>query len=485
VVETRFEHIFAPRLFQRLLWFGRLRWIAVGCLALVSFVGPGLGFPSVWPSLSVIAGVVAAYNVVFQQVLRRAEGRLPSHSNLTLTAGCEMVMDLAALLVTVHFSGGLQSPLLPFFAFHMAIGTILIRNRWMYLLAGAMSVGALALLLMEARGLLRFHPLQPGVALDISRSGFNLVALVAALFGIVYLTGTVARQLKRTSIGLSETVEILEQRSEELRRVVEKMERLERRKSHYMRISAHQLRSPLGTIRTALQVFTDGFVDPSSERGRRLLNGAVERTDDLLATVNDLLELAKIREGRRRAPWRREIILNQLLADLLDSLASPAEDRGIEMTHEFNGVAVLEWGVPPDLVYAFENLISNAIKYSHPGGSVTVRLEICDGDALVRVIDQGIGIPEDLRESVFFEFVRAPNAKRHAAEGTGLGLAIVREVVEAHGGLVSVEAPAGQGTTLRVTLPLNHMPEEVERPLQTGNDGGYRSDTCSEPGRPA
>jgi signal transduction histidine kinase len=477
VVETRFQHLFAPKLRQRLLWFGRLRWFAVSGLALVSFVGPALGFPSVWPSLGAIAVAVAAYNILFQWVLSRPEGHPLSKSDLNLTAGCEMVMDLASLLATVHFTGGLESPLLFFFTFHMAIGTIIISNRWAYLLAGVTSAGALALLLAEARGLLGFHPLQPGSAMDLSRGSLNLMALVAALFGIVYLTGSVARQLMRTSIGLSETAGILQQRSEELHRVVKEMEDLERRKSHYMRISAHQLRSPLGTIRTSLQVLTEGFVVPSSERGRRLLNGAMERTDDLLTTVNDLLELAKIREGRRRAPWRQEIILNQLLADLLDALATVAGDRGIELIPEFEGVAVLDWGVPPDLVYAFENLIHNAIKYSHTGGKVTVRLETVDGYAVVRVIDRGIGIPEELLDEVFFEFVRAPNAKHHAAEGTGLGLAIVREVVEAHGGIVGIEAPTGEGTTFRARLPLHHVPDEVDLPLLGGNEDGYRAHT--------
>jgi signal transduction histidine kinase len=484
-IETRFKHLFAPKLRRRLLWFDRLRWFAVSGLALASFVGPGLGFPSVWPGLCLIAGVVAAYNLVFEWVLRRGAGRHLSQRDLNLTAGCEMAMDLATLLATVHFTGGLQSPLLPFFAFHMAIGTILISNRWAYRLAAATSIGALALLLMEAQGQLRFHPLQPGGTIDITQGVLNLVALAAALFSIVYLTGSVAAQLMRTSIGLAETAGILQQRSEELRCVVEEMEALERRKSHYMRISAHQLRSPLGTIRTSLQVLTEGFADPSSERGRRLLNGAVERTDALLATVNDLLELAKVREGRRRAPWRRAIILNQLLADLLGSLTPDAEDRGIKMTPEFHGLAVLEWGVPPDLVHAFENLIYNAIKYSHQGGSVIVRLETSGGNALVRVIDRGIGIPEGLLDDVFSEFVRAPNAKRHTAEGTGLGLTIVREVVEAHGGLVSVEAPTGEGTAFRVTLPLHHVPGDAERPLQTGNDRGYRADTRSELELPA
>jgi signal transduction histidine kinase len=224
-------------------------------------------------------------------------------------------------------------------------------------------------------------------------------------------------------------------------------------------------------------VLTEGFVDPASDRGRKLLNGAVDRTDSLLATVNDLLELAKVREGRSRAPWRREIILNQILADLMDSLAPAAEERGIEMTPDFNGVAILDWGVPPDLIHAFENLIYNAIKYSHEGGSVTVQLETNGGDAQVRVVDRGIGIPEDLLDDVFFEFVRAPNAKHHASEGTGLGLAITREVVEAHGGSVAAESSPEPGTTFRVRLPLHHVPRDPEHPLQTGNESGYRPDT--------
>ena len=480
MIETRFEHIYAPRLLGRLRWFGRLRRFAVIGLALTSLVGPRIGFESVWPGLLVIAVVVAAYNVVFSWILGRPDRPPLSHAQLSRVAVCEMLMDLAALLVTVHFTGGLQSPLLPVFTLHMAIAIIIIPNRWAYFLAGTTSAGALALLLLERHGILRFHPLEPGAAIDVAHSWFNLVVLASALFGIVYLAGSVARQLLRTSIGLSETASALQVRSEELRRVVEEMDRIERRKSHYMRISAHQLRSPLGTIRTSLQVMQEGIVAPSSDRGRRLLDGAVERTDSLLRTVNDLLDLAKVREGRRKAPWRRKINLNQLLADLFDSLASDAEERGIEMIPEFEGVAILEMGVPPDLVHAFENLIYNAIKYSHPGGQVKVRLEVIGPDALVRIIDHGIGIPPHLREQIFLEFFRAPNAKRHASEGTGLGLPIVREVVEAHGGRVTVQPPEGEGTVILVRLPLHHMVEETRPPLLAGNDWSYSGGTPGE-----
>jgi signal transduction histidine kinase len=477
VAETDFRDIFAPRLRNRLLWFGRLRWIAVTGLAVASVLGPRLGLPSVWPTLCLVAAVVATYNLVFGHFLRAHETGRDSPSDPGVIAVGEIVLDLGALLVTVHVTGGLESPLLPFFAFHMAIGTILIPRRRMYLLAAAVSLGTFTMLVMEVRGTLGFHPLVGNGALDLREAALNLVTLVVALFGIVYLTGTVADQLRRTSDELSQTARVLKERSEQLQKLVEQTEDIERRKSHYMRISAHQLRSPLATIRTSLRVLTEGFAEPNSSRGRALLVGSLSRTDELLAIVNDLLGLAKIREGRARAPWRRRINVNQLLIDLLDSVAPAAEEQRIELIPDFDAVTILDWGIPPDLVHAFQNLIDNAIKYSHPRGRVTVQLRNSGGAACVRVIDGGIGIPDGFLSQVFLEFVRAPNAKSHARHGTGLGLAIVREVVEAHGGKVSVESRLGEGTTFTVVLPLHRAPRPREQPLPPGNESGYHADT--------
>jgi signal transduction histidine kinase len=466
------------------VWFGRLRWLAVSGLALVSVLGLRLGFPSVWPELFVVASVVAAYNLLFQRLLllHRRDHYDRAHGNLRFIAIGLIVMDLAALMVTIHFTGGLQSPLLPFFALHMAIGTIMIGSRGTYLLAGGVSLGAFGLLAMEARGVVQFHPVVASGELDLTTAALNLVTLAAALFGVVYLTDTVASRLTQRSLDLFEATEALSERTEELRTALGRMETLERRKSHYMRISAHQLRSPLGTIRTSLRVLTERFVDPSSERGKKLLTGAVEAADGLLAIINDLLDLAKIREGQARAPWSRAVNLNQLLADLFDSLAPDAEARQVAMVPDFEGVAVLDRGVPPDLVHAFENLIYNGIKYSRPGGQITVQLRTDDDCAVVRFSDHGIGVPAEYRDQIFFEFVRAPNAKHHLAQGTGLGLAIVKEVIEAHGGRVSVTSRVGEGSTFTVRLPLYQTPPEAERIAHAETDPHGGSDRNAQAG---
>jgi signal transduction histidine kinase len=456
--EKQAQYLFAPELFGRLVWFVRLRWAAVAGLAAASLIGPPMGVAGVWPALMVVAVWVAVANIVFTWHLGFRSKREQPYEDLRSCAIRQIVLDLAALVVTAHFTGGLQSPALLFFAFHMAIGTIILPTRIMYLVAACTSGAMFVLYVLENRGALAFYPLDPNRGMCGTACHFNMAAFIFALVGVVALTDSVTSRFKQRNIKLWETTEELRKRSGELQRTLEQVEIVEERKSHYMRISAHQLRSPLATVRTSLQVLTEGFVEPGTERGRRLLDGALERVDDLLANVNGLLDLAKMREGRSRAPWTRDVNVNQLLADLFDALEPLAGDRAIRLVSDFQGVAVLDWGVPPDLVFAFENLIENAIKYSEEGGEVTVRLHTKGDRVMVEVEDHGIGIPEEFQGDVLHEFVRAPNAKKHAPQGTGLGLAIAREAVEGHGGTLELRSREGEGTTATVSIPLGVRP---------------------------
>ena len=456
--QDRFSFVFSWELHERLLWFSNLRWVAVAGLGLASVLGPSVGTPSTWPSLILVAALVAAYNSAFVFVLRSRLGPDRDYAALRHVAILQMVTDLVALLVTVHFTGGCASLVLPFVVFHMAIGTIMISTRIMYLLAVGTCGAAAALFTFEQVGLLVQYPTVTGRQPTVDGCVLSMAMLVGLVFGIVYLTDSVTSRFKARNIELDRT-------TTELKRALDEQERLERRKSHYMRISAHQLRSPLGTIKTSIQVLLDGYLDPGSPEGRQLLQGTANRVDSLLDIVNDLLELAKMREGRSRAPWTQRVSVNQILADIFDAVDPLAREADVELVPHFihEGAAVLDWAVPPDLVYAFENLIHNAIKYSKPDrGTVTVALAVDANQATVVVADDGIGIPEALQEDVFLEFVRAPNAKHMVAEGTGLGLSIVREAVQMHGGQVTLDSTEGVGTTVTVVLPLHHVPPEIE-----------------------
>ncbi|MCL4810913.1 MAG: HAMP domain-containing histidine kinase [Vicinamibacteraceae bacterium] len=468
----------------RLAWFVRLRWVAVATLALAAVAGPPVGLDRFWPGLLYIAAAVAGYNALcwWRLTRARAAGTTsdPAHPipsiDLRVLAVAQVTLDLAALLVVVHHTGYLASPLLPFFGFHMAIGTILLSTRTMYLVAGATSAAAVVLQIAGWGDAV----LNPALMVPSPTSvvvALPLAAFVGFLFGIVYLTGSVSDRLKQRNTELRRLTGALRRQSDDLERLVAELDEIERRKSHYMRVSAHQLRSPLGTVRTALDVLAGGYVDLATPRGQHLIRGATERVDGLLRIVNGLLDLAKVREGRQRAPWTRQVNINQLVADLVDALAPFAEERGVRLEARLDRLAVLDWGVPPDLVHAVENLLHNAIKYSHAGGAVAIELAVEDDVALVSVTDKGIGVPEEFHDQLFLEFVRAPNARVHAPIGTGLGLALVREVAEEHGGVVEYFHPPDGGACFRLALPLHIRPREAVGPLPGRDAAGYRPDT--------
>ena len=285
--EARFTYIYAKELYERLRWYVQLRWMAVAGLVLASLLGPLVGMRAAWPNLFLVATIVAFYNVFFHLRLRRRTRRPHPYANLRANAIRQMLMDLLALVATAHFTGGLKSPLLVFFAFHMAIGTIMIATRIMYLLAGFTSLLILDMYLLEGWGTVGFHAMEPGDGPFSMTCAFNMVTLVVSMFCIIYLTDTVTSRFKQRNIEIYRTSERLRNRTAELQRLLKEMEDLERRKSHYMRISAHHLRSPLATVKTSLQVLDHGYVDLASSKGHSLLLGAVERVDGLLAIVND------------------------------------------------------------------------------------------------------------------------------------------------------------------------------------------------------
>lgn len=448
-------------------------------LAVLSVTGWRFGLDAAWPSLLVIAVIVALYNAAFRWSLARSTDRI--YRTLRNCATRQMALDLAALLVVIHFTGGIESPLVFFLPFHMAIGAIMVSPRRMFAIAAGTSLATTLLVSAHLGGWFTHQEIVRGPNI-IDIRWLSVSSVVLGLFFIVYATSTITERFRERGIRLYRTSAELKALSEEQQQLLAQMRAVEESKAHYMRISAHQLRSPLGTIKTSLQVLLDGYVDPATDRGRAMLRGASERTDQLLETVNGLLELAKMREGRAKAPWSRDVLINQLLADIVDAVEPQAEERRIAIETEIDGVAALAWGIPPDLVHCFENLIHNAIKYSRDGGRVRIGMRVDEGDVVVTVQDEGIGIPADLLDRVFLEFVRAPNAKRHAKEGTGLGLAIAREAVSEHGGTILGESREGEGSLFTVTLPLGRIPPEVLVSLHAGNPRGYDGDT-NLPGR--
>jgi anti-sigma regulatory factor (Ser/Thr protein kinase) len=138
--------------------------------------------------------------------------------------------------------------------------------------------------------------------------------------------------------------------------------------------------------------------------------------------------------------------------DRVAGIAEQFRARSISLTHAVAPVRVA--GDPERLAQVLDNLLSNALRYTDPGGRVLVSLSARDGEATIDVADSGIGIAPEYLGRVFDRFWRAPGARARAAEGSGVGLALVSELVRAHGGTVEVSSRPGNGTSFQVRLPL-------------------------------
>jgi signal transduction histidine kinase len=229
------------------------------------------------------------------------------------------------------------------------------------------------------------------------------------------------------------------------------LEEINRAKTSFVRLVTHELRAPIAAIQSYLRLILDGYVPP--EREREIIGRAEIRAQEQLALISDLLELSRLQDGR--APEKGTMAnLGDILRDVVQQFEGQASEKRQQLD------VSISCSLPPVRVMADQfksvwvNLISNALKYTPAGGTISVRLLCHDNDIVGEVQDTGIGVPADEQEHLFDEFFRAHNAKASTEQGTGLGLAIVKQVVDRAGGEISFVSEEGQGTTFRFTLPV-------------------------------
>jgi signal transduction histidine kinase len=225
---------------------------------------------------------------------------------------------------------------------------------------------------------------------------------------------------------------------------------LDRMRDAFVATVSHELRTPLTSISGFLEMMQDEE-EGLGAAGRRYLDVIRRSTDRLHALVEDLLLVAQI-EAKRIELAFEPVDLTKLAHRAVETARPRAEEKDVAL-------ALVASGPPPvaadpmRLAQVLDNLVSNAIKFTNEGGSVTVSVDAGDDGARIVVSDTGIGIPAEEQGQVFSRFFRSSTATRGAIPGTGLGLAISRALVEQHGGTIALTSREGEGTTVTVSLP--------------------------------
>jgi two-component system phosphate regulon sensor histidine kinase PhoR len=229
------------------------------------------------------------------------------------------------------------------------------------------------------------------------------------------------------------------------------MQRLERMRQDFFSNVSHELKTPLSAIQATVETLLDGALhDP--KHNVNFLGRIHENVDRLNRLVNDLLELSRIETGQQPLELTPTPLVPALEA-CIQRLEHRAQARQQQLTMASDSADVSAQADDLALDQILDNLVDNAIKYTPPGGSITLKTSQEEGMARFDIIDTGFGIAEKDIPRIFERFFRADRARDRQDPGTGLGLSIVKHLVQAHGGKIDVQSNLGQGSKFSVLLP--------------------------------
>jgi NtrC-family two-component system sensor histidine kinase KinB len=236
---------------------------------------------------------------------------------------------------------------------------------------------------------------------------------------------------------------------------VTRLRRLDELKNNLVATVAHEFRTPLTSLRMAVHLLLDGVAGPLTEKQDDLLHAAREECERLQATVDELLDLARIQAGRMDIETK-PVDAAELLEAAVGPLEAAAVGKQIELISEPHLFREQVLADTDRIQIVFQNLISNALRHTPAHGIVRARAVPDDGQVRFEISDTGDGIPKEFHTAIFERFFRIPGA---AAGAAGLGLSLCKEIVEAHGGQIGVESEPGHGSTFWFTLPVANKPK--------------------------
>jgi len=228
---------------------------------------------------------------------------------------------------------------------------------------------------------------------------------------------------------------------------------VEKMKSEFVTIAAHQLRTPLSAVKWTLRLILDGDLGLISKEQSETLQKGYQSNERMIRLVNDLLNIARIEEGRFIYGFSK-ISFVALVEETIDSFQSSVNMKNIKIKFERPKIDIEILADREKIKLAMQNLMENAVNYSPAGGDVTISLGCDKMNLTFSVADKGMGIPKKQQERIFTKFFRGENAVRVETEGTGLGLFLAKNIIEKHGGKIWFETEENKGSTFYFSLPL-------------------------------
>ena len=422
---------------RRNLWLIELRYGAVivllGFLISSEFV-LGLSFSPTQNRVLLIVDIVILLYNFFLHWVRKYLKCIPGKFNPLHFSLVQMLLDLTALSIIVYYTGSIETPMFMLFVFHMIIGSLILPREIMYAITGVIICLFNFLIFGEYNHLIPHHavkglleaPLYTNLKFIIAYDVvFSFVMVVS-----VFLANKIARQLYHIEQQLIESFD--------------KLKAADAEKQKYIIGIVHEIKSPLAVVHSYLDVILNKFLGPVNPEVEKRLIRARAGSSEAINMINDVLKISKLRLLDEIAS--EELEVSKLLSEIIGKLSIEIKEKEINL--HFSDCRADKKSVKGDkflLEIAFSNLIGNSIKYVEKKGRVEVLIKEYTNEIIIEFRDNGIGIPGKDIDKIFNDFYRASNIKQKDYEGTGLGLSIVKQIIERHGGSISVHSPSELG----------------------------------------
>lgn len=228
----------------------------------------------------------------------------------------------------------------------------------------------------------------------------------------------------------------------------------EEMKTRFVTLAAHQLRTPSSAVKWSMRTLLDGDLGKLTEKQKEMIEKTYQTNEKMISLIDGLLNAAKIEEGRYLSNITL-LSIEEVIQSVIDNYQDEIKKKRIKFRfvkpeRELSKVML----DVEKMKIAVTNIIDNAIRYTFPGGKVSVSVQGDEKEIEIQVQDNGIGIPQHQQRKVFTIFYRGSNAIKIETEGTGLGLFIAKNIIETHGGKIWFESQEGKGTTFYFTVPI-------------------------------
>ena len=283
---------------------------------------------------------------------------------------------------------------------------------------------------------------------------FPLLATMATTEREVRMLGAKAQMAEAAAAQSAVLAQALQRSRDQLREALADAKEANLAKANFLAMMSHELRTPLNAIGGYAGLLEEGVMGPLAPRQREYLERIKRSQKHLSALINDVLNFAKAESGTI-AYNMEALVLGEVLSGVVPMIEPMASARETEYECESPSNDIVVWADRDKVVQVVLNLLTNAVKYTPPGGRVTLRVESTEKIACIAVADSGPGIPREQQSSIFEPFVQLERSFAQARDGVGLGLAISRELARGMKGDVTVESEPGHGSTFILSLPLH------------------------------